>query len=231
MTLAGPVRAVLFDAGNTLVYLDQVRMAGLFAESGVATDPERVRTAELQARVVLHTGLKEGQVGTEPELWHEYFVAFFRGSGVPEDLLDEVGMRLRDEHRRDHMWTGVEVGTTGALEKLRASGVRLAVISNADGRMAGVLERCGLTPYLDFVLDSETVGIEKPDAAIFLDACDRLALPPQECLYVGDLFEVDYVGSTRAGLQGLLIDPLGLHVGRAPRVAALPELARLVHAS
>jgi HAD superfamily hydrolase (TIGR01549 family) len=122
------------------------------------------------------------------------------------------------------MWTGTEPGTHEALEKLRSAGFRLAVISNADGRMADVLDRCGLTTYFDFVIDSETVGVEKPDPAIFLDACQRLELEPSECLYVGDLYQVDYQGSTAAGLQGVLIDPLRLHGGRAPRVSDLAEL-------
>lgn len=48
------MRAVLFDAGNTLVYLDQERMAGLFLEAGVVTDAEQVREAKLRARAKLH---------------------------------------------------------------------------------------------------------------------------------------------------------------------------------
>ena len=218
------VRAVLFDAGNTLVYLDQERMAGLFLEAGVVTDAEQVREAELRARAKLHEGIQAGQDGTEPELWHQYFLALFKGSGVPDDRLEDVGLRLRDEHHRDHMWTGTEPGTHEALEELRSAGLRLAVISNADGRMADVLDRCGLTTYFDFVIDSETVGVEKPDPAIFLDACQRLELEPSECLYVGDLYQVDYQGSTAAGLQGVLFDPLRLHEGRTPRVSDLAEL-------
>jgi HAD superfamily hydrolase (TIGR01549 family) len=230
LTIASPVRAVLFDAGNTLVYLDRDRLIELLAVVGVESSQDRVRTAELAARAKLHEGINEGQVGTEPELWHEYFVALFRGCGVPDDRVSDVGLLLRDKHHEDHMWTGVEPGTMEALDRLATAGIRLGVISNADGRMAAVIERCGLMPYFEFVVDSETVGVEKPDPAIFHGACRRLDLDPGDCLYVGDLYPVDYLGATNAGLQGLLLDPLGLHEGRAPCVSTLPDLATLLEA-
>ena len=47
---------------------------------------------------------------------------------------------------------------------------------------------------------------------------------PAECIYVGDLFPVDYVGATAAGLGAVLLDPLEIHGARAVTVRELREL-------
>ena len=218
------LEAVLFDAGNTLVYAHPGRLAEIFRSEGSEADEGTVADAELQARRRLHDGIKQGHAGTEPEVWHEYFVALFRNGGVPADRMEAVGRKVRDVHAVDHLWTAVATGTEDALSALLAAGLRLGVISNADGRMEAVLERCGLRSFFEFVVDSEVVGVEKPDPAIFAEGCRRLALPPASCLYVGDLYPVDYVGATAAGMSAVLLDPLGLYDHSVPTVTSLSEL-------
>lgn len=222
--IQAPVRAVLFDAGNTLIYADPVRMADILRSVGVAVGPGQVAAAELEARRLLHAAIEDGFTGTEPEVWRDYFAAIFRGTGVPGEAQAEAGRVLREVHAVEHLWTHVAPETEEALRELAAAGYRLAVISNADGRVEGVLEDVGLREHFEFVMDSELVGMEKPDPAIFLEGCRRLGLGPAACLYVGDLYPVDYVGATRAGLQAVLLDPLGVHDGRAPSVPALTDL-------
>lgn len=58
------VSGILFDAGNTLVYIDPVRMVKIFRAEGVEVDTEGFRAAELDARRVI----REGAWGREP--WH-----------------------------------------------------------------------------------------------------------------------------------------------------------------
>jgi putative hydrolase of the HAD superfamily len=91
--------------------------------------------------------------------------------------------------------------------------------------MEGLIRGTGLRPYFEFVLDSGVEGVEKPDPEIFLRACQRMALDPGACLYVGDLFPVDVVGARSAGLAAVLLDPSGtldFPVDRIPNVAAVP---------
>ena len=224
------LEAVLFDAGNTLVYAHAGRLAEIFRSEGSEADEGSVAEAELQARRSLHDAIKQGHVGTEPAVWHEYFTVLFKNGGVPADRMEAVGRKVRDVHAVDHLWTGVAPGTADALSALLAAGLRLGVISNADGRMEDVLERAGLRSFFEFVVDSEVIGVEKPDPAIFAEGCRRLALPPASCLYVGDLYPVDYVGATAAGMSAVLLDPLGLHDQRVPTVASLAELPSFVAA-
>jgi HAD superfamily hydrolase (TIGR01509 family) len=228
MTKAAAVSAILFDAGNTLVRIDANELAEIFRVVGGETDPRRIREQELQARRVLHDAVTDGQVGTEPGVWHAYFVTLFEACGVPVGSREHAGRELRNRHREHHLWTQVEDGAHEVLEALQRDGYRLGVISNADGRIQSLLERVGLLPHFEFVIDSGNLGVEKPDPAIFREGCRRLDLPPNECLYVGDLYPVDYLGAREAGLQAVLLDPLVLYGGRATTIATLTDLPDLL---
>jgi len=218
--------AVLLDAGNTLVFADRERVARIYREAGVRWQDERWVHSELVAREQLSRRVEEGHVGTEPHLWGEYFRTIFRLSGVPDQAAQEIGERLREEHRRDHLWTHVEEGTHEALRSLLESGYRLGVISNADGRMEEVLVRTGLRDLLEFVVDSEVVGVEKPDRRIFQEGARLLGLHPSRCLYVGDLYPVDVVGARRAGMEAVLLDPLDVLDAPVDRIRGVQELPR-----
>ncbi|MDX1568543.1 MAG: HAD-IIIA family hydrolase [Longimicrobiales bacterium] len=225
------LRAVLLDAGNTLLFADPERVLSTLREEGVEADVERFRRAEYRARLNLVEFVREGHRGTEDHVWERYFLTLFRECGVPEDRMEPVGARLQAIHREEHLWTHVEEGTTSALNRIAEAGYRLAVISNADGRVEALMESVGLRHHFEFVLDSGTVGVEKPDPAIFHMAVDHLALEPEECLYVGDLFPVDVVGARRAGLQALLVDPFGRMAGEVDRIASVCELPDYLEAT
>jgi HAD superfamily hydrolase (TIGR01549 family) len=220
----GPLLAVVFDAGNTLVYVDPRRVLGILAEGGVTTDLARVRRAELDARRRFQERVAEGHRGTEPELWREYFAGVLRGGGADEAAVPDLGRRLREAHAERHLWTWIEPGTRDVLQGLLDAGYRLAVVSNADGRVEEVLRDVGLRDCFELVVDSEVVGVEKPDPGIFLEACRRMKLDPAACLYVGDLYPVDYLGATGVEMEAVLLDPLGLHGGRAPAIERLADL-------
>jgi len=228
VTEAGRYSAILFDAGNTLVHLDARRLRDVLRPAGASTEVEEIRRSELEARRLLHEALGAGHVGTEPEVWHGYFMELFRRAGVPEDRLSEAGRLLERAHAESHLWTWVEEGTAWALDRLREAGYRLAVISNADGRVEGLLQEVGLAARFEFVVDSEVVGFEKPDRRIFDYAVTRLGVPADACLYVGDLLTVDYRGATRAGMACVLVDPLGLHASRAPTISTLAALPQFL---
>lgn len=223
---AGTVEAVLLDAGNTLLFVDPRRVLPLVREIGrVDAGPEDFAAAERSARRRLAAMVEEGHRGTEPDLWADYFRTLLRECGVQEGRVEAVGEWIVREHDERHLWSRVERGTVRALEALRDAEYRLAVISNADGRVEALLEETGLRPHFEFVIDSDVVGVEKPDPRIFRMAVERLELEPGRCLYVGDLHPVDVVGARAAGLRAVLLDPFDV-VMEAPvdRIASVRDL-------
>lgn len=224
--MAAPVRGVLLDAGNTLVFPDPARIREVLSAHGADASPELFREAEREARLALSLAVGERATGHEDQFWHDYFTTIFRRSGVGDEGLDAVGHALRSLHATDHLWTHVPEGTDAALRALLAAGYRVGVVSNADGRVEALLEERGLTPLVEFVLDSHVVGVSKPDPRIFRMGVERLGLAPEEVLYVGDLYAVDVLGARAAGLRAVLLDPFDAldrwQVDRIPSVLELP---------
>jgi putative hydrolase of the HAD superfamily len=224
---SSPVRAILLDAGNTLVFVDRDRVLETYRLHGVEADETRFLEAEFLAREVLIQRISEGGTGTETHVWRGYFETLFQESGVPADQMEGVGAALVRIHHQEHLWTWVEPGTGEALESLRDAGYRLGVISNADGRIEALLESRGLREHFEFVIDSQVVGLEKPDPRIFMAGVERMGVSPRECLYVGDLYPVDVLGARGAGLQALLLDPMDrLSHYPVDRVRSVLELPR-----
>jgi putative hydrolase of the HAD superfamily len=100
-------------------------------------------------------------------------------------------------------------GARAALDGVAALGLRRAVVSNSDGRAERHLTDCGMREGLEFVVDSQIEGVEKPDPRIFRIALERLGIAASRSLYVGDIRSVDEVGARAAGMHFVLIDPYG----------------------
>ena len=107
-------------------------------------------------------------------------------------------------------------------------GLRLTVVSNANGTLRAHLERLQLARWFDCVLDSCELGVEKPDPRLFEIALERSGARPESTIHVGDLYHVDVVGARAAGLRAVLLDETGLYADADCR--RLQSLAELVEA-
>ena len=211
------IDTILLDVGNTLISIDFGRVAAELAARDWLCDADTLRRAEAAAR----PGYSE-QVfvtGTRPDrsLFHSYLCAILEqaqrlGPASPtelDELVTEIAPILRPDGRASALWRMVMPGVPSALERLHRLGLTLAVVSNSDGSCARSLNEAGLLGYLDFVIDSAEVGVEKPDPRIFEIAMSRCGGTPGRTLYVGDLYHADVLGARRAGLYALLLDPHG----------------------
>ena len=230
-----PLEAVLFDAGGTLVRLDFEWLSAMLAELGVRAGVESLRRAEihgrrrydLQARAprALAPGEPHPPLGSIAPT-EAYLGGMLEAAGCRHPLLEEA-LRRMDERRRPptFLWGRAVEGAREAVAGVRALGLRAAVVSNSDGRAREHLEALGVDAGLEFVVDSQLVGVEKPDPRIFGLALARLGLPPERALYVGDLRSVDAAGARAAGMPFVLLDPFGDYA--APGEAAVDAIAAL----
>ncbi len=92
-----------------------------------------------------------------------------------------------------------------ALRRLRKSGLRLGLISNADTMEVASWAECPLVGLFDFEVFSCDVGLMKPEPAIYRTCLDGLALAPSECLYVGDGGSNELVGAKELGLTTVFV--------------------------
>jgi putative hydrolase of the HAD superfamily len=104
------------------------------------------------------------------------------------------------------------------LERLRAGGARLAVVSNWDVSLHDVLERTELRGRVDAVVISAEVGVAKPDPAIFRTALERLGAKAGDAVHVGDSVEHDVAGARAAGLEAVFVARNGAQAPDGVRV-------------
>jgi REG-2-like HAD superfamily hydrolase len=106
-------------------------------------------------------------------------------------------------YARTDAWA-VAPGAEAALRRLRAAGVRTAVVSNWDTRLRPLLSDLGLTPLFDSVHVSAELGVDKPHPLIFNAALAALNVAPHEALMVGDDAANDVAGARGVGADALL---------------------------
>lgn len=121
---------------------------------------------------------------------------------------------------------------TNMLEQLKAMGLLLGLITNAEGdfqyRNIGAL---GIEPYFSTLLISGREGIKKPDPEIFLRALARLDVKAGESVYIGDHPVNDVQAARAVGMKGVwkrdpLWDSPAEHDGIIDDLLEVPDLVR-----
>jgi REG-2-like HAD superfamily hydrolase len=196
--IAGPNTALLLDCAGTLLFPAEsvahsyARIAG---EHGVA-----VTSAEVDDRFFPSMKRAAPLRRKSPD-WREFWRAVVRdciGSDDPR-LLDA----LIEHFRRPSAWR-VAPGAQTCCERVRARGMKVAVISNWDHHLRALLEQLGVAAWVDAILVSAEEQLEKPDPQIFARACARLRVEPHAAVHVGNDPDDDFAGATSAGCAALL---------------------------
>ena len=209
-----PVRAVLFDAGETLVHPSPSfpeLFTQVLAAEGHARRPEDVVEA---SRAVFH---RFSEAARDDELWTtspEASARFWKS--VYMRMLDELAIAqpngLADtlyETFTDRRNYAMFDDVAPTLDELDAEGLSLGIVSNFEAWLEDLLGSLGVRDRFDVIVISGTEGIEKPDPRIFTLALDRLGLPSSEVAYVGDNPEFDIAPAHALGMTPVLIDRRG----------------------
>lgn len=228
-----PLRAVLFDAGGTLINPHYGRVAGVLERVlGRSPRPESFVAAEYAGRAAVEALMAGPDTSTDGGRWTVHFAAMFGALGLSAEDIRLVAPHIVAEQRAANLWTEPTPGAADGLAALRGAGYVVGCVSNADGTVAQLLAGAGFAQHLAFIVDSGAVGIEKPDPRIFALALEMAGVAPAEALYVGDVYAVDVVGARRAGIEPVLLDPLGRYGDRDCRTSPdVPTLCRELVAS
>ena len=236
------LETLFLDAGNTLISIDFAIVADELARHGVRATPAQVARAEASARPALSAWLARG-ASQQAEDAHFSFlsnVLEHLPAGRAHDgaerarIAAEASARIYRPGASDELWNVPLPGISDALRELRALGLQLVVVSNADGTVERGLTRAGLRALLDVIVDSHLVGFEKPDPRIFEHALERSGARAETTLHVGDLYAADVAGARAAGVHALLLDPHDdwppVDCARLPDVPALASAIRAARA-
>jgi HAD superfamily hydrolase (TIGR01509 family) len=215
---------VFFDVGSTLLFANRERMLQPLYERGIVPSEQELRSLECIVKnqfdeILEHDGR------ADHGFWDMFYTRLFEKYQFKDEPLRQ---RLIANTRNSAHWDQVRPGTREALERIGAR-YRIAVISNADGKIAELLGRCGIAGCFGTITDSGIVGHEKPHPVIFQTALASMGAEAADSLYVGDVYAVDYCGATRAGMEAVLFDVCGAYRNKGlPRMETLEELIRLL---
>jgi putative hydrolase of the HAD superfamily len=196
------IRAVTFDVGGTLiepwpsvghVYAE---VAARFGISGIAPEAlNRQFAAAWRARHDFDYSRAAWQ-----ELVNQTFAGLCREpprqdcfEAIYEHFATAASWRLFDD-------------VLPALQKLKAHGLKLAVISNWDERLRPLLRDLRLDIHFDAFAISHETRCAKPAKEIFRHAVMELDVPPACILHVGDSADEDVTGARAAGINAALLN-------------------------
>ncbi len=218
--------AVIFDAGGVLVLPDPTVLAPLLAYFGGASDTEVHRRAH-------YAGMKaKSDVAADESSWEAYDRTYVASIGVPDNEHLEAAEVL-GRTRYHHTWRWIIPESRTALDRLAVAEIPMGVVSNASGQIESMLARgvaqVGPGDHVDMrvIVDSQVVGVAKPDPAIFDHALPAFAeFDRARIAYVGDSVTMDIAASAAAGLHPILLDPFDDHAGAEfERITSLHDLA------
>ncbi len=215
----GPIEGVIFDIHSTLV--DQGD-ADQWLDAALTVAPHPMSKDERDRMVAFLDRIWEGARVSDPQssrdlsfeahsrVFHELIAG---GPGVDRTLANALyDVMLDTWHAYDD--------TVPTLQTLRAAGVRTCLLSNAGVPIRTVLDRDGITPWIDAVVLSYEVGHVKPDLRIFEAALTALDLPATSVLMVGDNANDDGGGAS-LGIRTLILPRTS---GRVHGLAAVTAL-------
>ena len=198
-----PPKAVLLDVGGVFLVPTHDRILGAFVRAGF--------TPECDLDRAHYEGARRFPLADEldwPSAWRRYLDGYITECGVPDELREDVHQHLDSEFADAALWLRELPGARDGLRTLADTGVRLGIISNADGLIGQRLAEHeilqvgpGIGVEVECLIDSGAVGVMKPDPRIFHLALDAMGIEADDAWYVGDMPGIDVVGARAAGLH------------------------------
>jgi putative hydrolase of the HAD superfamily len=192
------IKAVFFDAGETLIYRNPSLVTLTHRKlSSAGKKISRKKLAEIINRAAIDMRpIVERGVMKDSEKWRVYIGKVFNALKISDPGL-EISLRERLKNGtsfkafKDAAWVA---------DYLNKRGVKTGIISNAPAELHNILKRAGLHSKFRYILISEIAGVEKPHRAIFMKALKMSGTKPSETVYIGDNYVADIVGAKRAGI-------------------------------
>jgi len=210
------IKAIFFDLDGTLrhsvpsggeVFTDYVVSLGL------RLNPEdRVRAMRWEYLYWANSAdLRDDLLAHSPDtdnFWTEYsrrrLIALGTSPAQAVELAKKVSAHMGEEYKPQSV---VPDDVRRSLTELKQAGYFMAVLSNREKPFQDTLESHGINESFSFSLAGGEVDSYKPEPGLFEHALKRAGLSAQEAVYVGDNYFADVVGSRRAGLRPVLLDP------------------------
>ncbi len=198
-----------FDLGYTLVKQDrEIKMRQYLSENGYDVSHDFLEKAyHLADKKFMRKRHEYGELFSLA-FYRQYLsnlIKYLEIRLTPEALIDCV---MENKKGKEAVWSCFDY-THDTLSELKREGYSLGLLSNWDDTARKVLMDNALDSYFDHIVISSEVGFQKPDSRIFEHALTQCGKEAENCLYIGDNFYDDVIGSSAVGMDSILINRFG----------------------
>ena len=223
------IKTILFDLDGTLYDYDSADAAGLQQLRQYVREQFGMQKSDFD-RAYRSTMEEVTQLlGIPCAAMHDRYLRF-------HILLENAGLPLSP-----HVWEMTRLywdtlihamkpspGIISCIPALKKSGYCLGVGTNMQiDYQIRKLERLELIRYFDFIVSSEEVMAEKPDARLFLRCVQKAGCRADECLFIGDNLHQDVLGAQKAGLNAIWFQPDGNQAAMHPEIESICHFGAL----
>jgi putative hydrolase of the HAD superfamily len=232
------VQAIGFDLGDTLIHYNNVplnwqplyrsALLRMAQTCDITVREERIAAAE-RALSKYNTRLNPRLVEVTAERVIEDLLATLGvadASAVPDAMEAFFSFFQHDVKAYDDTLT--------ILQWLSQRGTRIGVLTDVPYGMGAEYVRrdlaaAGIEPYVDHLVTSGEVGYRKPAHHGYQTLCDRMGVPVDDLIYIGNEAK-DIVGANAVGATSVLLDRgAGTHsFGEKHRISSLLDLKSLL---
>ena len=204
---------IFFDAAGTLI---EVRgsvgeiYARLAQHHGISADPPALQSAFVasfrrQPPMTCPPDLTSVERDKCERDWWRGLVREVFGKAAEHPRFEEFFDDVFGYFAQPEAWH-IYPDVVPTLVALRRRGLRLAVISNFDSRLEGLLDRLALREHFDGIHLSTHLGAAKPDPQIFYSALKAHRLEASAATHIGDSLREDVEGARAAGIRAIWLD-------------------------
>lgn len=221
-------RTIFFDLDNTLYNYDQM---------SVIADRAIGEYCELQYGIPAEQAIREtydsmneitDRMGPSNSAVHDRMIRF-------KDVLVKHGLPVFPGAREMYelYWGTIfqhmtpEPGVYAFLTALKNRGFRIYCGTNMTSRIQYLkIQTLGMGSLFTDMITSEEACAEKPQKEFFLYCAKVAGVKPEECVFVGDDYELDIKGSRAAGMKGIHYYPekfASSHMKAAPGIPVITD--------
>ncbi len=196
-------QAVIFDLFGTLVdnfgggYSYELESEGVLAELGDFS------AEQFRAKWIEKDIMRLRITGGHPNLSKHIRYVCGQLSSTPSEAAIGRAVEIRISHYKDAFIP--RPGTVETLAAIKSSGQKIGLITACSYEAPLLWPDNPMRKYFDATVFSCCVGATKPDPRLFELACERLAVAPGKCLYVGDGDGEELTGATKFGMDAVHI--------------------------
>jgi putative hydrolase of the HAD superfamily len=109
-------------------------------------------------------------------------------------------------HRTELEWrfaSAYRPESLAVLEHLAAASVPVGVVSDCTHELVQIWDRLPVAGVVGVAALSVSLGVKKPDPAMYVHACDGLGVDPAAVLYVGDGGSHELTGARALGMRAV----------------------------